>query len=160
MDIAGWIAAMDAGDLIAGYAALVGTGALVWEVVRWRGDRKVRLKVQLRSTPPNEKDWVLLIEVINLSAFPVRVTSIRIRQDKAGPQQNGRTSIGARGPDLPGEIPARDARTLELTSGELTTVMLDPLAPLAVEVTLATGETVVEGPHRLGDEFPSSVLPL
>jgi hypothetical protein len=150
---------MDAGDLIAGYAALVGTGALVWEVVRWRGDRKVRLKVQLFSTPPNEEGWVLLIQVINLSAFPVRVTSIRIRQDKVGPQQDGRTSIGATGNGLPGEIPARDARTLELSDRELTTVMLDPVAPLAVAVTLATGETVVEGPHRLGEGFPSSVLP-
>jgi hypothetical protein len=149
---------MDAGDLIAGYAALVGTGALVWEVVRWRGDRKVRLKVQLFSTPPNEKGWVLLIQVINLSAFPVRVTNIRIRQDKVGPQQDGRT-IGVMGNGLPGEIPARDARTLELTSEELPTVMLDPVAPLAVEVTVATGETVVAGPHRLGEGFPSSVLP-
>ncbi len=149
---------MDAGDLIAGYAALVGTGALVWEVVRWRGDRKVRLKVQLRSTPPNEKGWVLWIEVINVSAFPIRVTSVRIRQDKVGPQQEGQMSMAAKGNDLPGEVPARDARTVEVLSDGISAALLDTSAPLTVAVTVATGETVVEGPHRLGEGFPFSVV--
>jgi hypothetical protein len=140
--------------VIAGYGAIVATGALTWEVLRWRSDRKVRLKVRLRSVPPTDNGWVIWIEVINLSSFPVRVTSIRILQVQVGPQHEGRTSRSVKANDLPGEIPARDSRTAEVTSEDFLATLLDTSVPLAVAVTVATGETVVEGPHRLGEGFP------
>jgi hypothetical protein len=74
---------MDATDVIAGFAAVVASAALAWEVWKRRQSRRLRLKVQFKAWEGKD-GWVLWIRVINLSDFPVRVMNVRVRGVQAG----------------------------------------------------------------------------
>jgi hypothetical protein len=105
---------MNPGDLIAGYAAVMATIALGWQVWRERQAHRLRLTVKLESLGPSGKDgeqsWVLWISVINASEYDVRVARVTIGQ-LIGSELDGRSLMTVKGNELPGTIPARDSRT-------------------------------------------------
>jgi hypothetical protein len=144
---------MDATDVIAGYAAVVASTALAWEVWRQRQSRRLRLKVQFIAWQGKD-GWVLRITVINLSDFGVRIRNVRVRGVHVQKDSSRTASLWAklsytevRGTDLPGEVPARDSREVQVLFESLKDSKADPAKPLSVEVTTATGETVIEGPY-------------
>lgn len=145
---------MNPDDLIAGYAAVVATIALGWQVWRELQARSLRLTVKLeslgRSGQDGEQSWVLWITVINASEYDVRVARVTIGQ-LIGPERDGRSLMAVKGNELPGIIPARDSRT-ELLHPEvgLLGATLDPQIPLVVRVETATGEVVLSAPHLIG----------
>ena len=148
---------MDATDVIAGFAAVVASAALAWEVWKRRQSRRLRLKVQFKAWEGKD-GWVLWIRVINLSDFPVRVMNVRVRGVQAG--SSWASSLWAKlsytdveGNDLPGEVPARDSREVRVPFESLRDSKADPAKPLSVEVTTATGESVIEGPYSPVSSF-------
>lgn len=141
---------MDAGDWIAGYAAVVATGALGWQV--WdkyqarRPQVEVKISYSILAYPTGGAGEAAHIEARNRGDLPVRVTSAGFKlQDGSGnvlallqPQPAA---------TLPGVIGPHDSGFTYLLKEELGP--LDPFRPLVGWVSLSTGERIHSKPTRL-----------
>jgi hypothetical protein len=78
---------VDAGEVVAIYAAIVATGGLGWQAYTWRYVRRSRIEVSARKVPPN----VVLpasrpcahVTVVNQSEFALTWDAVWFDQDKA-----------------------------------------------------------------------------
>jgi hypothetical protein len=129
---------MNPTDIIAGYAALVSTGGVVWEVLRFRQERRLRVEVILDPVllaGDESISWGARIQVRNRSDYPVRVTMVSLHQDGKKP------SIWKPPPaTIPGTVEAHDAGSVSLYVDELAEMDLDPSRPIVPRATLSTGE--------------------
>jgi hypothetical protein len=84
---------MNSGNWIALYAAIVGTGALIWQAAVYRFDHhsKIRINVSLihivssvKSRNLLDHPWWLIIDVTNLSKSALQVSSMVIEASLAG----------------------------------------------------------------------------
>jgi hypothetical protein len=129
---------MNLTNIIAGYAALVSTGGVVWEVLRFRQERRLRVEVILDPillAGEESIGWGARIQVRNRSDHPVRVTMVSLDQDGKKP------SIWKPVPaTIPGTVEAHDAGSVSLHVDELAAMDLDPSRPIIPWATLSTGE--------------------
>ena len=144
MDAAGWI--------VAGYAALVSTASLTWQVVSWRLARKSRVEVTVNAAMLPYDDGRVLdgvtVNVVNNSDHAVRVTSAGLVLTDGSNRDLVQMSTPS-GATLPGLIAPHDsAMTYFLVEDlERETDGIDIYAPLAGWVQLATGERVKSKPR-------------
>jgi hypothetical protein len=141
---------MDAGDVIAGYAAVVATGALGWQIVKERQARRPQVEVQIRyallTYPGGGLAEAANLEARNHGDLPVRVNSAGFNL------QDGSGNVAAvvhqpPGATLPGVIGPRDSGFTYLLDTELGP--LDPYRPMVGWVSLSTGERVHSKPTTM-----------
>jgi hypothetical protein len=141
---------VDATDLIAGYAAVVSTVAVGWQIQKERRARRPQVEVKvsyaLLGYPDRDPAEAAEITARNRGDLPVRVNSAGFNlQDGSGNalvitwQPPGAT--------LPGVIGPRDAGFTYLRREELGP--LDPFRPLVGWVSLSTGERIHSRPHTM-----------
>jgi hypothetical protein len=139
---------MDATPLIAGFAAVVATGGLAWQVYAWRHRRQVHVDIQVRYgivVPLNEAVHIISIEARNRGEHVVRVTSVGLDlQDGSGStfQQLQRFNFAT----LPGTIEPFDSATAFIEVSEAEAAGIDVYEPITARVWLATGEVVKSPP--------------
>lgn len=144
---------MDATIAIAGYAAIVSTAALGWQVYSWRDQRRSHVAVEARfalailpDSDPAAK--VVAIGVANRSDHPVRVTGAGLDlQDDSGYQLH--TFGQFPGATLPGVVSPRDSASAFLPLEKVEEEGIDITEPVTAWARLATGELVKSKPTRL-----------
>jgi hypothetical protein len=140
---------MEATDWIAGYAAVVSTVAVGWQIRKeWRGQRpqvEVRIWMGVLVSPSGSRPG-LQIEARNRADHPIRVASAGYNaQDDSGnvlaimSDQPGAT--------IPGVIQARDSGFTYLLPEQLRD--MDPSRPVVGFVQLSTGERIHSKPTML-----------
>jgi hypothetical protein len=141
---------MDATDWIAGYAAVVSTVAVGWQILKERRTRRPQVEVKVMNAmltyPARDPEWSAQIEARNRGDLPVRVTSAGFNlQDGSG----ATVAIIQQPPgaNLPGVIGPRDSAMTYLLMDELGP--LDPFRPLVGWVSLSTGERIHSKPATL-----------
>jgi hypothetical protein len=141
---------MDATDWIAGYAAVVSTVAVGWQILKERRAQRPQIEVKVMNAmltyPAREPAWSIQIEARNRGDLPVRVSSAGFNlQDGSG---NTVAIIQPPpGATLPGLIGPRDAAMTYLLMEDLGP--LDPYRPLVGWVSLSTGERIHSKPSTL-----------
>jgi hypothetical protein len=141
---------VDATDIIAGYAAVVATVALGWEIWSARQARRPQVEVRLYNAlltfigadPP----WAAQIEVRNRGDLPVRVTSVGFNVQDGSGQTVVITQMQP-GATLPGDIRPRDSGFTYLLIEHM--APLDPTRPLVAWASLSTGERIYSRPVTL-----------
>lgn len=142
MNAAGWI--------VAGYAAIVSTASLVWQVTSWKLARKNRVEVSVAAALIGLTDGgmtdALAINLVNHSDHAVRVTGVGIDlQDGSGRQAHlVREPPGA---TIPGTVAPHDSGSTYFLTEELEESGVDIFGPIAGWVRLATGETMKSKPR-------------
>lgn len=142
MDVAGWI--------VAGYAAVVSTAALGWQVLSWLLARKNRVKVIVKAALLGMDDGSMIdavsVEVVNRSDHAVRVTGVGLYlQDGSGRQMHQVTAPP--GATLPGTVKSHDSGSTFFVAEDLMREAgIDVYEPIAGWVNLSTGETVSSKP--------------
>jgi hypothetical protein len=141
---------MDPGDLIAGYAAVVASVALGWQILKERRARRpqveVKISYSLLGYPDREAAGAAHIEARNRGDMPVRVTSAGFElQDDS--EKVAHITHQPPGATLPGVIGPRDSGFTYLLEDALGP--LDPFRPLVGFVGLSTGERVRSRPTTL-----------
>jgi hypothetical protein len=93
---------------IAIYAAVVATGALVWQIYAWEHQRKLHVKVLVGRSASDAFGPTLRISAVNDGSYPVRVTAVGF-DDPRGPALQ--TSWSQRWPEssIPGLVPPHDS---------------------------------------------------
>jgi hypothetical protein len=113
---------MDPGDLIAGYAAVVATVALGWQILKERRARRpqveVKISYSLLGYPDREAAGAAHIEARNRGDMPVRVTSAGFElQDDS--EKVAHITHQPPGATLPGVIGPRDSGFIYLLEDAL-----------------------------------------
>jgi hypothetical protein len=135
---------------VAIYAALVGSGALGWQVFQWRHARSVRVTVTrqlavLITQPPTH---VLTTEAVNRSEFPLRVRQIGMDwQDDSGDAYM--VFLPVLGSKLPGTVEPHDAAEGFMPRVRLEADGVDFSKPVRVWIRLADGTLVKSNPATL-----------
>lgn len=144
MNAAGWI--------VAGYAAVVSSASLAWQVWSWHLARKNRVEVVIRfaflALTSGVVDAVS-VKVINRSDHTVRVTGAGLDlQDDSGNQLHQKQVV--EGADLPGAVASHDSgSTFFLVDAIEQEAGIDTYAPIVGFAHLATGETVKSKPTTI-----------
>jgi len=141
MDAAGWI--------VAGYAAVVSTGSLGWQVYSWRLARKNRVEVTVSAALLGMTDGDMIdavsITVVNRSDHTVRVTGAGVElQDRSGRQVHQVREFP--GATLPGAVASHDSGSTYFLADELKEAGIDIYGPITAWIRLATGEIVRSQP--------------
>lgn len=143
MNAAGWI--------VAGYAAIVSTASLAWQVWSWRLARQNRVRVKVSAAliglTNGEMVDAVSVEVVNRSDHAVRVAGVGLDlQDGSGRQMHQvNTPPGA---TLPGTVASHDsASTYFLTENIEQEAGIDVYAPITAWAQLAT-RAKPSGPSR------------
>lgn len=144
MNAAGWV--------VAGYAALVSTLSLAWQVYSWQLARKNRVEVIVRGAviaPPEGTFQVVSITVVNHSDHPVRATGVGLDfQDDSG--QAFHLYRPPQGATIPGIIESHDSGSTYIPNADVVEgSTIDVYEPLTAWVRLATGETVKSKPTTI-----------
>ena len=142
---------VEATTFIAGYAAIVATGGLAWQVYAWQHRRKAHVDVQVRygiAVPLADAVHMISIEARNRSEHVVRVNGVGLdlQGDDQGSYQQVRKLDFA---TLPGPIESFDAATAFITVTEAERAGFNVCEPITAWVRLATGETIKSAPTRL-----------
>lgn len=138
MDAAGWI--------VAGYAAIVSTASLAWQVWSWHLARSNRVTVVVKAAlltfDNGELADAVSVEVINRSDHAVRVTGVGLfLQDGSGRQMH-QMEMPA-GATLPGPVASRDSgSTFFLAEDIAKEAGIDVYGAITGWVHLSTGETI------------------
>lgn len=145
------IATVEATTIIAGYAAIVATSGLAWQVYAWQHRRIAHVDVQVRygiAVPLAELVRMISIEASNRGKHVVRVNGVGLdlQGDSGGSYQQVRMLDFAA---LPGSIESFDAATAFITVTEAERAGFDVFKPITAWVRLATGETMKSAPTRL-----------
>jgi hypothetical protein len=141
---------VDATDWIAGYAAVVSTAALGWQILKERRARRPQVEVKvgnaILSYPGRGVVESAHIEARNRGDLPIRVTSAGFNlQD--GTARTLAVIQQPPGATLPGAIGPRDSGMTYLLLDDLGP--LDPFRPLVGWVSLSTGERIHSKPFTL-----------
>jgi hypothetical protein len=142
MNAAGWI--------VAGYAAVVSTASLAWQVWSWHLARRNRVEVKVEAALLGLDDGEMVdavsVEVVNRSDHAVRVTGVGLDlQDGSGHQMH--QMHVPPGATLPGTVASRDSgSTFFLAEDIKQEAEIDIYGPIAGCVHLSTGETVKSKP--------------
>jgi hypothetical protein len=142
MSTAGWI--------VAGYAAIVSTASLAWQVWSWLLARKNRVKVNVKAALiglGNDMVDAVTVEAINHSDHVVRITGVGLNlQDGSGREMHQvRVPQGA---TLPGTVASHDSASTYFLADDLKREAgVDVYAPISGWVHLATGETIRSKPR-------------
>jgi hypothetical protein len=142
---------VEATTVIAGYAAIVATGGLAWQVYSWQHRRGVHVDVKVRygiAAPIAEAVHMISIEACNRGEHVVRVDGIGLDlQDGSGStyQQVQKFNFAT----LPGSIKPFDAANSFIAVAEAEQAGFDIYEPVTAWVRLATGETIKSAPTRL-----------
>lgn len=144
MNAAGWV--------VAGYAAVVSTTSLAWQVISWHLARKNRVTVQVRfgmlDYPTGLIDAVL-VKVINRSDHTVRVTGVGLDLQDG----SGRTVPQVRipeGAEIPGAVASHDSGSTHFVAEALAKEAgFDIYGKFVAFANLATGETVKSKPTTI-----------
>ena len=136
---------MEAGNFVAGYAALVATIALAWNIYSARAatKRKVEVQVQFAFIPDlaGNVQEVVTVTVTNHGQAPVSATSAGLDlQD--GSRGTIITPFPPPGADLPGIIPPNESRMTYFAREDLEDKGFDLRRRLTGWANLATGERV------------------
>jgi hypothetical protein len=140
MDTAGWV--------VAGYAAIVSTASLAWQVISWHLARRNRVKVAVKAAllgfDNGEMVDAVCVEVVNRSDHAVRVTGVGLfLQDGSGRQLHQiREPPGA---TIPGTVAAHDSGSTFFTVEDIED-SVDVYEAITGWVQLATGEMVRSKP--------------
>lgn len=105
---------MDAGDLIAIYAALVATGSVAWQAWTWWHSRTPRVEVRIRTAilggAGGTTEEVVMLEAINRSEFRVNVKTVAfVYENEAGEEFAYILLHQLPGSTLPGAIEPHDS---------------------------------------------------
>jgi hypothetical protein len=129
-------------DVIAGYAAIVATAALGWEVSKEIRSRRLKIEVEVTSeffSVDDKPSWWARIEVRNHSDRPIRVESVGfdfqadlVKAVMIKDQEPGMT--------VPGVIAAHDSGFARFPKDKLDRYGVDTTQPLAGWARLSTGE--------------------
>jgi hypothetical protein len=142
MNAAGWI--------VAGYAAIVSTASLAWQVISWRLARKNRVKVIVKAAllglDNGEMVDAVSVEAINRSDHAIRVTGVGLYlQDGSGRQMHQMHTPP--GGTLPGAVASRDSGSTYFLAEDIGQEGgIDIYGPITGWVHLSTGETVKSKP--------------
>jgi hypothetical protein len=141
---------MDATDWIAGYAAVVSTVAVGWQILKERRARRPQVEVKvsygLMFIPPRGGAGSVQVEARNRGDHPLRATSAGFKVQDAS--ENVATIVHQPpGATIPGVIQPRDSGFTYLLENELGP--LDPTRPLVGWVSLSTGERFHSKPFTL-----------
>lgn len=141
---------MDATPIIAGYAAIVATGGLAWQIYAWQHRRRAHVDVQVRygiAAPVAEAVHMISIEARNRGEHVIRVNSVGLDlQDGSG---NTYQRLPVNFATLPGLIEPFDSATAFIPVAEAEQAGFDVFEPITGWVTLATGELIRSSPTRL-----------
>lgn len=139
--------------MIAGYAAVVSTAALGWQVYSWRHKRQSHVDVDARLAlaflPDSDSpEKVVAVSVANRSDHPVRVTGAGLDlQDGSGYQLH---HVGQfPGSTLPGMVEPYDSASAFLPLEQIEAEGIDFSRPVIAWARLATGETRKSRPRSL-----------
>lgn len=148
--------------VVAGYAAIVGTLALVFQIVSWLRSWATRVEVKLGPfevgdlSGPGEP--VVLFRMINHSEHPVKITSVGFApQTKGGPGAVILKPFPLNQP-LPIPIPARDQAQV-WTLPDKKPAFLDPAGTVRAEISTSDGKSFRSKPvpvASLFDEAPTA----
>lgn len=144
MNAAGWV--------VAGYAAVVSTASLAWQVVSWHLARRNRVTVTIAFALvglPQGTLEAIAVNVVNRSDHTVRVAGAGLYlQD--GSQRQFQIFHPPEGATIPGPVASHDSgETYMPIADARATWDVDVFAPLTGWVRLATGETVESKPTTL-----------
>jgi hypothetical protein len=137
--------------IIAAYAAIVATAALIWQVYSWWHRRAAHLEVTVRIAvmmPPEGILHVVSIAAINRSEYRVRVRAFGLdfQDGRAATFQQYAPVEGA---TLPGEIEHHDSAEGFIHVANVQKAGIDLYEPITAWVRLATGDVVRSKATRL-----------
>jgi proteasome lid subunit RPN8/RPN11 len=144
MDAAGWI--------VAGYAAIVSTAGLAWQVYAWRMARKNRVEVSVSAAvvaPAEGTFQAVSISVVNRSDHAVRVTGVGLAfQDES--RQQFHLFRPPQGATIPGVVKSHDSGSTYISNADVESgSTIDVYEPITGWVRLATGEIVKSKPTTI-----------
>lgn len=141
---------MDAGTIIAIYAAVVATAVLAWNVYSFFRARRNVVQVAVA--------WALIgmtdgssVEAISITATNRGDRSVRVTGAGLDLQDGSRRQLHATFPaaDLPGTVAPNDSGSTYVLLDDAKGKGIDPTAPLVSWVRLATGEVVKSKPRAI-----------
>ena len=65
-------------DIVAGYAAIVSTGTLAWQVRRWQSDRRGELDVEAYAFYVDELTSLIHVKLTNSNDYAVRLAVVQV----------------------------------------------------------------------------------
>lgn len=130
---------------IAGYAAVVSTGSLGWQIYTFRQQHRDRVTVNPSFALVGMTDGstleVVAIGVTNRSAHPIRVTGVGVdAQDGSDRQVHQLQEFP--GAELPGTVAPNDSGSTYMVLGELEASGFDIYRPVTAWAQLSTGAQV------------------
>jgi hypothetical protein len=138
-------------DIIAGYAAVVATAALGWEIRKEIRSRRLKVEVKVTGefwSLEDEPALVARVEVRNHSDRPIRVASVgigfkgsRVKAVSMAEPKPGMT--------LPGVVAPHDSGFVRFPKDKLESFRVDTYEPLAGWAMLSTGERFEAEPVTL-----------
>jgi hypothetical protein len=145
-------AELDAGAIVAIYAAVVATGSVGWQVYAWRHSRATRVEVKaqmaLLGMTGGGSIEAISITAINQGENPIVVRGAGIdSQDGSGSAMH--VIQPPPGADLPGEVAPRSSGMTYVLKAEAERQGLDVFKPVTAWVRLATGEVIKSKPLPL-----------
>ena len=144
---------MDAGTVLAIYAAVVATGGLAWNLWTWRRARTNVVDIQLRTGYMTMSDGsvgpeIITIHVANRGDRPIRVhgAGLLLQDGSGGQLVIPQPPPGA---EIPGTIQPNDSGMTYMLREAAERRGIDMFSPMVGWVSLATGEKVRSKAQRL-----------
>lgn len=143
---------MSAALVIAGYAAIVASLSLLWQIYLWRHRRRnhveVSAQIALMGMTDGSSLQVIAVTATNHSEHPVRVTGAGIDlQDNSGAALH--IIDPPPGSTVPGVVQPHDSGQTFVAQGDYEDRGISPYDPVVAWVRLATGELVKSKPATL-----------
>jgi hypothetical protein len=138
--------------LVAGYAAVVATASLAWQIYAWRHRHRSRVDVSVRlaigAPSANATVHAISVTATNRSEHPVRVVGVGLDLNRPDGWQFHQAAP-IYGATLPGVVQPHDAGEAMIDRGAAEQEDLDLGEPAIAWIRLATGETVNSEPTQL-----------
>lgn len=143
---------MSAALLVAGYAAIVATLSLLWQIYLWQHRRRshveVSAQIALMGMTDGRSLQVMAISATNNSEHSVRITGAGVDlQDQSGAALH--IIDPPPGSTVPGVVQPHDSGQTFVSQGEYEDRGISPYEPVVAWVRLATGELVKSKPAAL-----------
>lgn len=104
------------GDVVAGYAAVVATGALGWQVYQWRSGRAGRLDLTVKCSWRGRNNPYVEGTIYNINDYRVRLDglTLTVYAERKNPRFGASVMLTPEEAGLPGEVPAHDGVTFKV----------------------------------------------